>query len=290
MAQPGKQTWVAVRSTAPSSQAPKMNSQIYDPEGDLTFVLTTKAPREGDHSPFMLSKRNTTATSSGPAHGYCTIVAYNPQLSPRKSVFDGPTLIPDSKHDSHNLSNGQLTNVSRLQNPMQGEKISMLVSSKHMSLASPVFKAMLKHTFAEGDSLHRDGKVDVPLPDDEPVAFAILMRILHAQNDLVPTEINLQTLTDVAILVDKYRLHACASAFASLWITPLKPLIPQTRLDKDILSWICITWVFRKDVEFDMITSIAQMYHAALPFRSGLDDLPIPAKVICKTAKLLSYF
>jgi hypothetical protein len=172
------------------------------------------------------------------------------------------------------------------------ERVSMLVSSKHVSLASPVFKAMLQHKFIEGESLRKDGKVDVPLPDDEPMAFAILMKIVHAQNDTVPTEVDLPTLINIAILVDKYRLHACVSAFTSLWITLLKPLIPQSCLNKDLLSWLCITWVFRKDVEFNMVTSVAQKYHAGTSYRSvygpaAFDSLPIPAKVICKITLII---
>lgn len=40
-----------------------------------------------------------------------------------------------------------------------------------MMLASPVFNAMLKRGFKEGEELRADGKVEIPLPDDDEFAF-----------------------------------------------------------------------------------------------------------------------
>jgi hypothetical protein len=60
------------------------------------------------------------------------------------------------------------------------KEIRMLVSSRHLMLASPVFKAMLQHSnFKEGEELHSTGKVEVPLPDDDPDAFKILLDIIQ---------------------------------------------------------------------------------------------------------------
>lgn len=52
--------------------------------------------------------------------------------------------------------------------------VTMLVSSKQMILTSPVFEAMLgDDRFKEGADLLADDKVDIELPEDDPVAFAI---------------------------------------------------------------------------------------------------------------------
>jgi hypothetical protein len=67
-------------------------------------------------------------------------------------------------------------------NPMSEpeKEIRMLVSSRHLMLASPVFKAMLQHSnFKEGEELQTNGKVSVPLPDDDPDAFKILLDIIQ---------------------------------------------------------------------------------------------------------------
>lgn len=47
------------------------------------------------------------------------------------------------------------------------KEVEMLVSAKHLMLASPVFYAMFKYNFLEGDTLRSTGRVEVPLPDDD---------------------------------------------------------------------------------------------------------------------------
>ena len=80
-----------------------------------------------------------------------------------------------------------------------------------MTLASSVFKAMLNGHFMEGRLLAEMGMVEVPLPDDDPTAFTILLDIIHGRGSRVPRKLNLTLLTDIAVLVDKYRLHEVVS-------------------------------------------------------------------------------
>lgn len=53
-------------------------------------------------------------------------------------------------------------------NSSQKYTVHVLVSSKHMSLASPVFKAMLTGGFQEAVELKAAGKTEIPLPDEVP--------------------------------------------------------------------------------------------------------------------------
>jgi hypothetical protein len=59
--------------------------------------------------------------------------------------------------------------------------VNLLVSSKHMILASSVFAAMLKVDYKEGSTLESKGKVEISLPDEEPDLFAILLNIIHGR-------------------------------------------------------------------------------------------------------------
>ncbi|QSZ36636.1 hypothetical protein DSL72_006517 [Monilinia vaccinii-corymbosi] len=69
--------------------------------------------------------------------------------------------------------------------------VTMLVSSKHMTLASPVFDAILSNgRFKEGTELLIKGKVEIELPDDDPVAFAIGANVIHHRNKMVPVELD----------------------------------------------------------------------------------------------------
>jgi hypothetical protein len=179
-----------------------------------------------------------------------------------------------------------LTDFLRPDDEVKIEEVEMLVSSSQMCLVSPVFNAMLQHKFVEGETLREHGKVIVPLPDDEPVAFAILMKIIHAQNNLVPTQIDLHTLTNIAILVDKYRLHDCTSVFASMWIEALRSSISRISAgdNKEIICWLSITCVFNRPWEFKMVTMVAQKYLSQPSLEPayglGFDDLLLPENVI----------
>lgn len=161
----------------------------------------------------------------------------------------------------------------------------MRVSSRKVMLASPVFKAMLKHSFMEGTTLRATGKVEVPLPDDDPVAFALLMDIVHETKPRAAPVMDTLFLTKLAILVDKYRLQQYVATHSDEWVESLRVEIPQT-FTPELLHWLCISWVFRRPMEFNLVTRIAEReslgqdldtYSQALN-----DNLPIPQRIIGK--------
>lgn len=90
--------------------------------------------------------------------------------------------------------------------PLKNET-KMLVSSKHLMVASPVFKAMFKPGFCrEGELLKSCDIAEVDLPDDDPETFEILMSILHGRVRQVPEQINFKTITKLSVIADKYQI------------------------------------------------------------------------------------
>ena len=87
------------------------------------------------------------------------------------------------------------------------------VSSKLMSIASTVFKALFGPNFAEGSSRLSEITIRVPLPDDDEEAMTALCNILHYRFDLVPKKLHSDVLEELAVLADKYD---CANAL-SMW-------------------------------------------------------------------------
>lgn len=74
----------------------------------------------------------------------------------------------------------------------------MLVSSAHLKLASPVFKAMLQsNRFMEGQTLKTTGKVEIALPDDDAESVELLMNIVHNRSKRIPRQINVESLSQV---------------------------------------------------------------------------------------------
>ncbi|KAM3075120.1 hypothetical protein ACMFMG_007422 [Clarireedia jacksonii] len=159
------------------------------------------------------------------------------------------------------------------------EEIRMLVSSKHMKLASPVFKAMLrKGNFKEGLEFGSTGKAEISLPDDDPHAFAILINIIHGRTRQVPREVDLDLLSRISTLVDKYQIHEAVEIMSDRWISLLESTIPEEFTD-DLQTWLSISWVFEKSRIFREVTKIAERQSRG---RVGedRDDIPIPDRVI----------
>jgi hypothetical protein len=159
--------------------------------------------------------------------------------------------------------------------------IKMLVSSKHMILASSVFAAMLKVDYKEGSMLKSKGKVEILLPDDDPEAYTILLNIIHGFPRKVPQQIDLLLLKKLSILVDKYQMQEVVAVFAQIWIEALEVNIPKA-LTSDLLSWLCISWVFGDDRVFKQVTGILMRISDGVLDEDILNDLPIPEAVVGK--------
>lgn len=171
--------------------------------------------------------------------------------------------------------------------------VHLQVSSKHMILASSVFKAMLQRNgFKEGCTLASTGAVEVPLPDDRPEAFITILDIIHGRTRKVPRKIELDMLTKIAVLVDKYSFHEAVEMFSDMWVARLDPPWKKGRdgekldifpdlIETDILcSWLTISWVFGKADLFREATKYAQLYTTNTFGDPGHFDLPFPDPAI----------
>lgn len=152
----------------------------------------------------------------------------------------------------------------------------MRVSSRHLVLASPVFRAMLRRRFNESNVLRTTGSVEIPLPEDDPDIFMILLNIIHGYVRRVPLTIDIQTFAQISILVDKYDIRESVELFAHCWFDKLEPTLPDEYTD-DIPAWICICWMFDKPKSFEHTTRLALKYGKG---NLRLGDLPIPSSIV----------
>ena len=158
------------------------------------------------------------------------------------------------------------------------QAVRIRVSSKHLTLASPVFRTMLSVKYKEGLNLYSQGHAELPLPDDNPTAFLIILHLIHGQIKKVPRKIDLWMLTELAILVDKYELSEAVEMLLDYWLQDFESTIPLT-LNNDLLPWICISWVFKKSDIFKKVAKIAQTESEGLLVAN---QLPIPECVLSK--------
>ena len=135
---------------------------------------------------------------------------------------------------------------------------------------------MLQARFKEGLELSSKGQAELILPDDNPDALLILLYFIHAQTKKVPLKVGLSMLNDLAILVDKYELLDITEPLADFWMKNIRHSIPKD-LNMDLLSWICISWVFKRSDIFAKVTKVAQLKSEGL-LEENL--LPIPEKVL----------
>ena len=98
-------------------------------------------------------------------------------------------------------------------------KKRLLVSSKVLTLASPVFAAMFSSGFKESLSNQAtSGKPPIPLPDDNAEAFTILCNAIHYRTDEVPRTVALACLENLAIICDKYNCTSALTPWNAMWL------------------------------------------------------------------------
>ena len=158
-------------------------------------------------------------------------------------------------------------------------RIRVQCSSAHLILASSVFEAMLSQSFKENLVLRSVGTVDLPLPDDDPIALLMLLKIIHGQTKDVPLEVDMCMLTRLAIVVDKYQLHVVVGILSRIWIDRLKVNIPETSMG-NLQRWIFISWAFRSPSEFKKVTQIAKKHSEIRIDEYGDLDVPVPCSIV----------
>ena len=98
------------------------------------------------------------------------------------------------------------------------------VSTKHLTVTSPVFEALLSPNFREGQTI-RDCSDPLLLPDDDPKDMETLLKILHHKHGQ-PSEIKPHDLVGLAVVGDKYDcMTALTSTFhliITLWLETIE--------------------------------------------------------------------
>ncbi|TVY45141.1 hypothetical protein LSUB1_G000720 [Lachnellula subtilissima] len=137
------------------------------------------------------------------------------------------------------------------------QQVQMRVSSKHLILASRTFSTML-NAFSEGRVLRTEGKLTLPLPEEEPDVMIIILHIIHGQNRKVPRQVSLDLFSKLAAAVNYYHIQEVVELFSDIWIEGLKKNPLPTSYTPEVLRWLFIFWVFRKEDGFRNMTRILQ--------------------------------
>ena len=145
------------------------------------------------------------------------------------------------------------------ENSTDEEEIQYYVSSQHLKLASPKFKSMLSGgKWKEGIPHEADGRYHILVEDWDAEALLLLMNILHHRNRRVPRSLSLEMLAKVVVLIDYYQCTEATELYTERWVDHLKAASPPPLdLCRDLILWLCISWVLKLPHEFTQTTAVA---------------------------------
>lgn len=100
-------------------------------------------------------------------------------------------------------------------------KTNLQVSSKILTLTSPVFTSMFRSRFKENISDNKATSASplcIPLPEEDEEALVILCEVLHFHIDKVPQALSLACLSNIAAICDKWDFTKAIALAATLWL------------------------------------------------------------------------
>ncbi|KAG6289777.1 hypothetical protein E4U09_004772 [Claviceps aff. purpurea] len=156
-------------------------------------------------------------------------------------------------------------------------EVEFRLSSRHLALASPVFKAMLsgfwKESAPSSDQDNGSAKPWSPLQSGSNCQaryeltatewvvedFLLLMNIVHGHSGQVPYSVDLETLARMSVLVDYYQCQEVTQFVVGLWIDKLSGRLPSlpTQYGRECVAWIFVSWVFSRRNIFEKMTLLA---------------------------------
>ena len=102
---------------------------------------------------------------------------------------------------------------------VQTNSKELLLSSKILALASPVFKAMFSPNFLEGSTAQSpQNPLQLPLPADDPDALSVLFHSLHFSSKRTFPKLGADLQLQIAQLADKYQCTSSISGESGKWL------------------------------------------------------------------------
>lgn len=148
---------------------------------------------------------------------------------------------------------------------------SIRASSKILSLASPVFAAMLGPNFLEGSKLSSIQPYQLHLPEDDAEAIIWLCLILHYRRD-IDDRVSFELLEKLALICDKYDCSSALSSWSKEWLHTANIVLrfPPDQANYERLLYI--SYLFRAHESFWISSKI--FLTDGLPSNSGAANRP----------------
>lgn len=157
--------------------------------------------------------------------------------------------------------------------PQRSCHVRLQVSSRHLCLVSPVFRAMLDGFW--GLQQNSDYMYEVKASEWNAEALLIVLNVFHGRHSAVPKAIEMSMLRDIALIVDYYECHEVIEIFVDRWLQCPDMQPPKHYQQEESMDWLFISTVFSKATIFSTVaTQILKL--ATEPIET---HLPIPAAI-----------
>ena len=164
--------------------------------------------------------------------------------------------------------------ILEVSSPQDEGKASFLVSSKILSLASPVFARMLGPDFKEGSRIgSTTAPTTVRLPEDNATAMEIFCQAIHHQISDVRKPVTPVQLESLALLCDKYDCTTVLKPWTTIWVNDARGL---EHLQEDSIKLFFAAYVFDIPEAFSALTwKIAACHGGPITALKGLTECDI---------------
>lgn len=156
-------------------------------------------------------------------------------------------------------------------------ELRMLVSSKHLILASTYFEKMFDGSWEETSQDQDSGSPYlIGASDWDEEALLILMNIIHGRSRSVPRAVDLELLAKISVLVDYYGCHESVELYLEKWLRNL-PTATCTVYDRNLMMRLAVACVFLDEPTIQTLASVIERETCG-PVNTL--DLPIPPKLV----------
>lgn len=240
-----------------------------DPDGD-TILILRKTSKLASAAPDLSESNSAAATVPEIVLEQETGVAVESEVGTE----------PNTSHSIPAATNGRPEDDEMQQDSSYTIVARFRVSSAHLVLASPYFKAALNGPWVEATPASTGGPRHIYTDDWDEEAFLVVMNIIHCRSRAVPPYVSLEMLTGIAAIVDYYKCYEAMDFFARLWIAQLRSgLHTDISSHRGLCSWLLISWVFRDDNIYKVTTKEASLHATGPIYTLGI---PIPQSIIGK--------
>ncbi|KAH7152735.1 hypothetical protein EDB81DRAFT_841176 [Dactylonectria macrodidyma] len=153
------------------------------------------------------------------------------------------------------------------------------VSSRHLCLASPVFKKILEGPWVESTP-HGPLLREIRIRSWSIDALIIVLDIVHGHHREVPKYLSLELLTHVSMIVGYYQCQEVTQVFAENWAKRVELWLPRTYGEESTLMLI-VSWVFSRVDVFEKMSKLALTSSEGLITTPGL-FMPVPEHIFAE--------